>query len=226
MLKIAIIALLLLTARIVDANCRYQNGYYDPGFDGACIAETSAPAGCPVHFVTPHTQATAMFAVHRGTQDITLPATTSLVETVGVLLSLVDPLDCDCTRTDATVPFDRQALMLTGTKAGDAVEFASGHLYVPQIVTITAAAPCSAVVWPTHFELATQCDRCTQPPASSSCSTGSGGGWLAAAVALVLAGGRRRRYGQCGGPLLIGDRNVKGCRSSPLRGGDKGDRTR
>lgn len=102
MLKIAIIAFLLLAARIVDADCRYQNGYYDPGLDGACVAETSAPEGCPVHFVTPHAQATATFTVHRGTQDITLPATTSVIETTGVPLSLVDPVDCDCTRTDAT----------------------------------------------------------------------------------------------------------------------------
>jgi MYXO-CTERM domain-containing protein len=192
--KLAIIAVLLLTARIVEADCRYQNGYYDPGFDGACVAETSAPAGCPVHFVTPHTQATAIFTVHRGTQDITLLATTSLVETVGVPLSLVDPADCDCTRTDATVLFDRKALMLTGAQASDTVEFASGHLHLPQIVAITAAAPCPTVVWPTQFEVATQCDRCPrEPPASSSCSTGSGGGWLAAAIAFGLAGRRRRR---------------------------------
>jgi len=196
MLKLAIIAVVVLTARVADAECRYQNGYYDPGFDGACVADTSVPAGCPVHFVTPHAQATAMFTVHRGAQDITLPATTSLVESVGVPLSLVDPTDCDCTRTDATVPFDRQALTLTGASAGDAVEFVSGHLYVPQLVAITAAAPCPAVVWPAHVELATQCDRCPrQPPASASCSTGGGGGWLAAAIVLGLAGGRRRRDG-------------------------------
>jgi hypothetical protein len=196
MLKIAIIAFLLLIARIVDADCTYQNGYYDPGFDGACVAETSAPAGCPVHFVTPHAQATAMFTVHRGTQDIKLSATTSLVETVGVPLSLVDPVDCDCARMDATVPFDRQALMLTGLKADDAVEFASGHLYVPQIVAITAAGPCPAVVWPTQIVVATQCDRCPrQPPSSSSCSAG-GGGWLAAAITLGLVARRRRPDGK------------------------------
>ena len=199
MLKIAIIAFLLLTTRMADAECRYQNGYYDPGLDGACIAETSAPEGCAIHFVIPHSQATAAFTVHRDTRDITLPATSSLVESVGVPLSLVDPGDCDCARTDATVVFDRQALMLTGGKAGDTVEFASGHLYVPQIVAITAAAPCPAVVWPTQFEVATQCDRCPrQAPdsSSSSCSTGSGGGWLAAAIALGLAGRRRRRDGK------------------------------
>jgi MYXO-CTERM domain-containing protein len=199
MRKIAIIAFVLLTARSVYAECRYQNGYYDPGLDGACIAETSAPEGCPVHFVIPHNQATATFTVHRGTRDITLPATFSLVESVGVPLSLVDPTDCDCTRMDATLLFDRQALTLTGAKAGDTVEFASGHLYVPQIVAITAAAPCPAVVWPTQVEVATQCDRCPrQAPdsSSSSCSTGSGGSWLAAAIALGLAGRRRRRDGK------------------------------
>src|SRR4029079_4283008 len=146
MRKIAIIAFVLLPARSVYAECRYQNGYYDPGLDGACIAETSAPEGCRVHFVIPYTQATATFTVHRGTRDITLPATFSLVESVGVPLSLVDPTDCDCTRMDATLLFDRHALTLTGAKAGDPVEFASGHLYVPQIVAITAAAPCPAVV--------------------------------------------------------------------------------
>jgi len=200
MLKIAIVAFLLVTARTADAECRYQNGYYDPGFDGACVAETSAPAGCPVHFVTPRAQAAAMFTVHRGTQDITLPAATSLVETVGVPLSLVDPIDCDCARTDATVLFDRQALMLTGAIAGDAVEFASGHLYVPQIISITAAGPCPAVAWPTQFQVATQCDRCPREPASSaSCSMGGGGGgggWLAAAITLGLVARRRRRDGK------------------------------
>jgi MYXO-CTERM domain-containing protein len=199
MREIAIIAFVLLTARSVYAECRYQNGYYDPGLDGACIAETSTPEGCPVHFVIPHSQATATFTVHRGTRDITLPATLSLVESVGVPLSLVDPTDCDCTRTDATLLFDRQALTLTGAKAGDTVEFASGHLYVPQIVAITAAAACPAVVWPTQFEVATQCDRCPrQAPdsSSSSCSTGRGGSWLAAAIALGLAGRRRRRHGK------------------------------
>lgn len=198
MLKIGIIAFLLLTARSADAECRYQNGYYDPGLDGACIAETGVPEGCPVHFVIPHSQATATFTVHRGTRDITLPATFSLVESVGVPLSLVDPDDCDCTRTDATLLFDRQALTLTGAQAGDTVEFASGHLYVPQIVAITAAASCPAVVWPTQFEVATQCDRCPRQapdPSSASCSTGSGGSWLAAAIAVVLAGRRRRRDG-------------------------------
>lgn len=196
MRKLATIAFVVLPARIADADCRYENGYYDPGFDGACIAETSAPAGCPIHFVTPQAQLPAMFTVHRGTQNITLPATTSLVETVGVPLGLVDPIDCDCARTDATVPFDRQALRLTGAMVGDTVEFASGHLHVSQIVAITAPAPCPAVVWPTHIELATQCDRCPrQPPASSSCSTSDGTGWLAAAIALGLAARRRRRDG-------------------------------
>jgi MYXO-CTERM domain-containing protein len=195
MLEIAIAAVLLVVPRVAEADCRYENGYYDPGFDGACVAEISAPAGCPVHFVTPRAQAPTTFTVHRGTQDITLPSTMSVLETVGVPLSLVDPVDCDCAHTDATVLFDRQALMLTGAQAGDIVEFASGHLHAPQIVSITAAAPaCPAVEWPAHLELATQCDRCpVQPPASASCSTSRDGGWLAAAIALGLAGRRRRR---------------------------------
>jgi MYXO-CTERM domain-containing protein len=197
MLRFAIFAVLLLGARMAEADCRYQNGYYDPGFDGACVAETSAPAGCPVHFVTPRAQERATFTVHRGTQDITLPATTAVVETVGVPMSLVDPVDCDCTRTDATVLFDRQALMLTGARPGDTVELASGHLYAPQIVAITAAVPaCPAVAWPARIELATQCDLCPrQSPASSSsgCSTSRDGSWFAAVIALGLAACRRRR---------------------------------
>jgi hypothetical protein len=187
------VIIVLLTARTVYADCTYHNGYYDPGLDGACVAESLAPAGCPVHFVTPSGQPMAMFTVHRGTQDIMLPATTSIVETVGVPLSLVDPLDCDCARTDATVPFDRQALMLTGAREGDAVEFAPGHLDVPQIVAITTTGPCPAVVWPTQFAVATQCDRCPKPPpSSSSCSTGGGGCWLTVAIALGLVARRRR----------------------------------
>jgi MYXO-CTERM domain-containing protein len=181
----------------VYADCTYQNSYYDPGFDGACVAGTSVPAGCPVHFVTPRGQPPATFTVHRGTQDITLPAATSTVETVGVPLSVVDPVDCDCTRTDTTVPFDRQALQLTGTQPGDTVELAPGHLRLAQVVAITAAAPCPAVVWPTQIVLATQCDRCPRQPSSSSCSgtTEHGGGWLAGAITLGLIACRRRRDG-------------------------------
>jgi len=192
------VIIVLLTARTVYADCTYRNGYYDPGLDGACVAETMAPSGCPVHFVTPHGQPAAMFTVHRGAQDVTLPATTSIVETIGVPLSLVDPFDCDCAQTDATVPFDRQALMLTGAMAGDTVEFAPGHLDVSQIVAITAAGPCPAVVWPTQFEVATQCDRCPQQPpsSSSSCSTGGGGDWLGVAIAIGLVTRRRRPHGR------------------------------
>lgn len=193
MFKTSIIAILLLVARVADADCTYQNGYYDPGLDGACVAETSAPAGCAVHFVTPHGQPAATFTVHRGAQDVALPATISRVETVGVPMSLVDPFDCACTPTDATVMFDRQALTLTGVQAGDAVEFAAGHLHAPQVIAITAAGPCPAVTWPTQLQVATQCDRCPeQPPESSGCSTGGGGGF-AAALALVFVRRPRRR---------------------------------
>jgi MYXO-CTERM domain-containing protein len=181
----------LLSARTVYADCTYQNGYYDPGLDGACVADTSVPAGCPVHFITPP-QPPATFTVHRGSQDITLPATASIVETVGVPVSLVDPLDCDCTRTQTTMSFDRQALALTGAQAGDTVSFAPGHLYAPQVVKITAAGPCPEVVWPTRIVVATQCDLCPRQASSSCASTDSSGAWLLGTIALGWMAHRRR----------------------------------
>ena len=63
MLKLAIVAVLLLTARIADAECRYQNGYYDPGFDGACGADTSVPAVMAASIIAKVARDTYMHAI-------------------------------------------------------------------------------------------------------------------------------------------------------------------
>ncbi|HEU0036186.1 MAG TPA: hypothetical protein VFQ53_36485 [Kofleriaceae bacterium] len=191
--------LVLVAARDARGECVYHNGYYDPGVSGACGVETMVPQGCPLHVATP-TGTPASFAVFRDAQELTLEATDTVVDALGVPMDRIDPIDCECTRVPGITSFDRHAITLTGARAGDVVAFEQGHLDLPTQISIGPAGPCPAATWPTEFSILTQCDRCPVDDAGplpgdddgvAGCTTGGGVGLLAglAVVGLVV---RRR----------------------------------
>lgn len=111
-------------------------------------------------------------------------------------MEAVDPNDCDCARHSGARAFDRDAVTITGAKAGDSVSFQGSQLESGGAhVTIDPAGPCPAPTWPTQFSVATQCDRCPSPPGGSAggCSSTSGAGALAIVGVLAMLDRRRRR---------------------------------
>lgn len=199
-------AVALLVAREAVAECVYHNGYYDPGVYGSCTVETLVPAGCPVHVATPSGEM-PRFDVYRAMQPVTLPATTSLVDTLSVPMERVDPVDCFCTRVPGAAHFDRHEVTVTGAVEGDTIVFDAGQLETSTAITFGPPGPCPAPLWPTMYTIATQCDRCPDPGDSGSsdgdaagCSVGDEApdapAWAAGALlsTLVLLRRRRRQY--------------------------------
>jgi len=187
---------MLLAPRPAAAECVYRNGYYDPALHGSCSVETTVPAGCPVHVAAP-TGDVPRFAVYRGTQEVTLPSSASQVDAISVPMERVDPFDCNCARVPGGAAFDRYEVMVSGAVDGDSIVFDAGQLEVSTGVAFGPPGPCPAPTWPTMFTIATQCDRCPEPPGSGSgtgCSVTDDVGAVALGPllsALVLL--RRRR---------------------------------
>lgn len=208
MRTLLVAAAALLVAREAAADCVYHNDYYDPGVYGSCTAELTVPAGCPVHVATPSGDM-PRFEVYRAMEPVTLPASTSLVDTVSVPMERVDPFDCFCTRIPGAAAFDRYEVTVTGAVEGDVIGFDSGQLETGTAITVGPPGPCPAAVWPTTYTIATRCDRCPDPADSGSsdggaagCSVGDDGrgsptGALGALVCGLLVLRRRRAIARC-----------------------------
>ncbi|HSS01639.1 MAG TPA: MYXO-CTERM sorting domain-containing protein [Kofleriaceae bacterium] len=207
---------MVLAAHAAEADCVYRNGYYDPFLRGACGVETMVPEGCPIHVATP-AGTPPVATVFRGTDMVDVSAQVQVVDTISVPMEVVDPNDCDCARNPGARAFDRDAVTITGAKAGDVVSFQGSQLENGGAsVTIDAAGPCPAPTWPTQFHVATQCDRCPTPPGDNpgGCSSTSGGGALAVVVVLMMLARRRRRQGRTarrGAGTAAGDRTDRPC---------------
>ncbi len=186
--------MLLTGPRVASADCEYHNGYYDQALRGTCTAEVEVPAGCPIHVLTPSGELPKL-ALYRGTQDLMVVPTTTLVDTISVPMDIQE-WACDCSRTPGARAFDRSEVSLPGAAEGDHVEIDSGQLIQPQSITIGPAGPCPAVTWPTAISVATQCDPCANPSPydddGGGCTAGHGRGWLVG-LAFVVGCARRRR---------------------------------
>jgi hypothetical protein len=174
-------------------------GYDCPSRDGLgrCPAETTVPAGCPVHFLLAHQPVAAdvRATVMRAGQpvDVTGVATRTTVQrTVGTK----DYYSCDCDEISGPQPFDEYTLSLVGVAEGETVEL-SGPFYMP--TTIGPSGACPAFTYTTDFYIPIACDLC--PPGGPDGDDHAGGGCTAApsssslllGIALLLALSRRGR---------------------------------
>jgi MYXO-CTERM domain-containing protein len=203
-------------ARDMAVDCTYSGSYNTPyNWFGVCAAEIAAPAGCPLYFLSATNAAPGSITarVTRGASVITLPSTTTLVDSVDESIATVDVYSCNCDHVNATVPFHRYSMIVPGAQLGDVVGFDLGPGAQGDAqnftVYIDTAGPCPAAPdWPTTFAQATACDKCPTdqgdgflpPPDAGSNSTAphpggcSAAGEPAAAFALLgLFALRRRR---------------------------------
>jgi uncharacterized protein (TIGR03382 family) len=186
--------------------CTFSGSYYDqmPWAEQACTAEIAVPAGCPVHFVTGAQPDPSSITAARVESDGTLTplaATATPVDTVAQTFTLPDEFSCDCTPTQTNLQFQRFAVAVPGSNAGDfiAIQFAGLEGSAVE-VEVTAAAPCPAAEWPTDYDVGLACDHCPMPPADSQGSQSSPGGCDAGGAPSLCFGGlallalaRRRR---------------------------------
>lgn len=185
-------------------DCLYHGAYSTPAnWGGVCVASHEVPAGCPVAVMVPHDA--SPFAIDplvtRAGQPLAVTPTRTVDATVTASIATIDVYSCDCAHVTAAVPFDRVVLMFPGLVEGDGIAFGGSENAEDAWVTITAAAPCPAPMWPTQFSQATACDLCPMDPDDPSsddadgggCASAPGAGLLVAAAALLLARGASRR---------------------------------
>jgi hypothetical protein len=153
----------------MNAVCDYSGSYYDqtPWTEHACAAEDTVPAGCPVHFVIGAELDPSLISAVRLESDGTttpLASTASLVDTVTKTFTLPDEFSCDCAPTQTAIAFQRFAVVVPDATAGDTIAIQIYGGTIDAAYGITAAASCPADVWPSDYEVALACDRCSQEP--------------------------------------------------------------
>lgn len=149
--------------------CDFSGSYYDqaPWTHEPCMAETSVPAGCPVHFVTgapiDPQQLQAFLLQSDGTKPQT-PSSATVVGSDDRTFTLPDEFSCDCTPTQVGISFQRIAVDIPAATAGDSVTlWGVGYEAGPLEIEFTAPAPCPEPQWPEQYSVGLACDRCPDP---------------------------------------------------------------
>jgi hypothetical protein len=164
------------------------------GLDAACWIDVDAPEGCPVHFLVDHGAGVVAYA-YRGDTPL---ATTSVVEsTFDAVIDTTDLESCTCDPLSMQVRYDAIALTVTGGRAGDQVQVASGGPPGASAIVIGPPGPCVDPTWPTVFRARPTCDPCTMDPhpdpAPPGCSTGPSVGLVVALTLFAWPPRRRAR---------------------------------
>ena len=158
--------------------CTFYGSYYDPQpwAEQACMAEYSVPAGCPIHFVTAATVMPSDVTVTDGSGSAAA-STTTLVDSQVVQLDTIDVYSCNCDHTTESWTFQRFAVAAPSLQAGDYATISWPGFSGPAAsVSITAAAACPTVEWPSSYVSAIACDRCPQDPIGSGSGSDPGSG--------------------------------------------------
>jgi hypothetical protein len=188
----------------MSATCSYQTNPLQNGADGACLAQQSVPAGCPIYFVTSQDAPPSAFTISvidAHGSPVTATATTSSLGIAEGRDSYVDLNDCSCPTVSAPITIHLFATQVPAAKAGDFVAVdLSGAPFEGPPVEITAAASCPPPDWQVDFSHLTACDPCQSPephkPDGYACGVGSGPSGLVVAALVVVAVQRaaRRRH--------------------------------
>jgi MYXO-CTERM domain-containing protein len=193
------LAVVLATVRSADAECTFHTDYYAPRSPGVCAADTSVPAGCPIHVIAPSGSSPEVYA------PFGLDPGTTIATTLGVLAlpgSEVDVVSCDCAIRSFVESFDQLELTIAGLHAGDTVSFQNDEAADESYVSITEAGACPPPEWPSYVRVAARCDLCPMPappapphdePAAAGCSGSPGAGWIVGLLVLGLIARRRMR---------------------------------
>jgi len=207
-LVVITVALASRPGRADNCNFEGRDYYHLDDWEGACFAATSVPLGCPVGVLVPQ-GAVVNAVVVRGLNQVNVPVTATLVDSVVEAVASIDVIACDCPPTTLSVPFDRYQIVVTGAQEGDFVMVADGGTTADQSSTsFGPAATCLPISWPTSFGVATGCDLCPIDPGGSDmgsdppidphrhvggCAASTGSAGLIVGLALALAAFRRRR---------------------------------